>query len=215
MTLHIQPIVEGQTEQRCLERLLQRIWRELHSQSERLQVLEPFRAHRDRLVQENGQGLVACVLKAFEKLKVKSSALIDENVAARSLVLILLDAEDACPATLGPRLLEQAKSTLPTSASVTCVLANRMLENWIFAGASTLGGVNGLPAELLPRDLFEDRNGAGWLNEQLKRVHPTRKYKKTIDAEVFVRHMDLLECRKNSPSFDKLCRELAAVSTRP
>lgn len=211
MTLHILPIVEGQTEQRCVERLLQRLWGELLSRSERLQVLEPFRARRGKLVHEDGEELGSCARKASVKLKAKASGLAD----SRSMILILIDAEDDCPANLGPRLLSYAKNVLPPETIVSCVLAKRMLENWIFAGASTLAGVNGLPVNLPPRDRFEDRSGAAWLDEQIRRAHPTRKYKKTIDAEAFVRNMDLQECRANSPSFDKLCRDLAAVATQP
>ncbi len=39
MTLYIAPIVEGQTEAGCIERLLQRIWMELLGGPERMQVL--------------------------------------------------------------------------------------------------------------------------------------------------------------------------------
>jgi hypothetical protein len=85
-----------------------------------------------------------------------------------------------------------------------------MLENWIVAGASTLAGVNGLPDPLPARDQFEERSGAAWLEAQLRSRNQARKYKKTADADVFVRAMNLQECRGNAPSFDKLCRELEA-----
>jgi hypothetical protein len=41
MTLYIVPVVEGQTEQGCVERLLQRVWYGLLCQPERLQVPGP------------------------------------------------------------------------------------------------------------------------------------------------------------------------------
>ena len=50
MTFYIVPIVEGQTEQGCVERLLHRVWGELLCRPERLQIVEPFRGHRDALV---------------------------------------------------------------------------------------------------------------------------------------------------------------------
>jgi hypothetical protein len=94
-----------------------------------------------------------------------------------------------------------------------------MLENWIVAGASALAGLNGLPNPLPTRDLFEDRSGVAWLETQLRSQNRTRKYKKTADAQPFIRSMDLAECRRNCPSFDKLCRELEACvpakSTEP
>src|SRR5205823_1816550 len=105
------------------------------------------------------------------------------------------------------RLLETARRAR-SDARIACVLAKQMLENWIVAGASTLAGVNGLPDPLPPRDNFEDRSGVHWLEGQLRSKDRARKYKKTVDAKEFVRFVDLSECRQNSPSFDKLCRDL-------
>jgi hypothetical protein len=211
MTFYIVPIVEGQTEQGCVERLLHRVWAELLGRAERLQMIEPFRGHRDALVHRNGQALTESARKAFLKLKGKAK----KDAGARSLLLILLDAEGDCPATLAPRLLNVARKALPADVPVACVLAKRMLENWIVAGASTLAGVNGLPDPLPARDQFEERSGAAWLEGQLRSRNKTRKYKKTADAEPFVRAMDLKECRVNCPSFDKLCRELETHSAQP
>jgi Domain of unknown function (DUF4276) len=106
--------------------------------------------------------------------------------------------------------LDVARKALPADAAVACVLAKRMLENWIVAGASTLAGVNDLPEPLPARDQFEDRSGVAWLEAQLRGRDKARKYKKKTDAAEFVRAMALQECRDNAPSFDKLCRELEA-----
>ena len=204
MTLYAVPVVEGQTEQVCVERLLHRVWRELLCRAERLQVVEPFRGHRDQLVHPNGVVLTDAVRKAFVKLNTKAK----KDAEARPLVLILLDAEGDCPATLARRLLDVARKALPADVPVSCVLAKRMLENWIVAGASTLAGVNGLPDSLPARDQFEDRSGEAWLDSQLRSKSKVRKYEKTVDAERFVREMNLQECRDNAPSFAKLCRDL-------
>ncbi len=73
MTLYIVPVVEGQTEQGCVERILHRVWvHELLTQPERLQVVEPFRGHRDELVHPNGLVLAGTLRKAFVKLLAKS-----------------------------------------------------------------------------------------------------------------------------------------------
>jgi hypothetical protein len=211
MTLFIVPVVEGQTEQGCVERLLHRVWHELLGQPERLQVVEPFRGHRDELVHANGLVLTDTASKALVKLRSKAR----KDAHARPLVLILLDAEGDCPATLAPRLLDVARKALPGDIPVSCVLAKRMLENWIVAGASTLAGVNGMPDSLPARSQFEDRSGAAWLEAQLRSRHQARKYRKTADAEAFVRAMALQECRGNAPSFDKLCRELESRQPQP
>jgi hypothetical protein len=204
MTFYIVPIVEGQTEQGCVERLLHRVWAELLCRPGRLQVVEPFRGNRDELVHPNGKVLSDSVQKAFLKLRARMK----RDAAAQSLLLILLDAEGDCPANLAPRLLNVARKALPAEVPVACVLPKRMLENWIIAGASTLAGVTDLPDSLPARDQFEDRSGAAWLAEQLRCRNRARKYRKTADAEAFVQAMNLQECRANSPSFDKLCREL-------
>jgi hypothetical protein len=206
MTLFIVPVVEGQTEQGCVERLLHRVWQELLRRPERLQVVEPFRGRRDQLVHPNGVALTDTVRKAFLKLKARAK----KDADAHPLVLILLDAEGDCPATLGPRLLEVGRKALPAGTSVCCVLAKRMIENWIAAGASTLAGVNGMPDPLQPPDDPESCHGAGWLDAQLRKRNRSRKYKKTVDAEVFVRAMNLGESEKSSSSFRNLCQKLNA-----
>jgi Domain of unknown function (DUF4276) len=203
MTVYVVPIVEGQTEAQCVERLLQRIWVELLGRSERLQVLAPFRGKRDGLVQADGVELTRFVQKAFLKLQGKAR----RDPAARSLVLLLLDAEGDCPATLGPRLLAVAQAA-HSDATISCVLAKRMLENWIVGGADTLANVNGLPASLVPPTEVEECGGAAWLEDQLRGQDPRRKYAKTIDAIQFIQAMNLIAARAVSPSFDKLCREL-------
>jgi len=141
MTVYVAPVVEGQTEQGCVERLLQRTWSQVLGRPERLQVLEPFRRPRGQLVQANGEALTKAVQEAYLKLRAK----IKRETDARSMVLILIDAEDDCPATLAPRLLDVVRAALPADAVTACVIAKRMLENWIVAGALTLAGVNGLP----------------------------------------------------------------------
>lgn len=204
MTLYVAPIVEGQTEQNCDERLLQRIWNELLRGADRLQVLEPFRADRSSLVHADGRALTEAVQKAALSLSRRKA----RDPEARSLLLILLDAEDDCPARTAPSLLQISRTVLPPEMNVSCVLATRMFENWIVGGASTLAGVNGLPDPLPPRDRFEEIHGAKWLGRQLRDHNPRRTYKKTADAVPFVQSMSLEECRVNCPSFDKLCREL-------
>lgn len=203
MTLYIAPVVEGQTEQGCLEKLLQRTWSELLGRSERLQVLEPFRGPRDKLIRSPSD-LINAIEQSLQKLYAKAK----RDPDATKLLLLLLDAEGDCPATLAPQLFKLARDFAPADVAVSCVMPKRMLENWIVAGASTLGGINNLPNPLPARDQFEERSGAAWLDEQLRFVCKTRKYKKTVDTIEFINKMNLNECRANSPSFRKLCREL-------
>jgi hypothetical protein len=210
MTLYVVPIVEGQTEAGCVERLLQRVWNGLLASQERLQVLQPSRGKRDQLIDPGRSDLSDKIEEAHAKL----SQQLRRDPAGRGLLLLLLDAEGDPPCTLAPRLLQSARDARG-DADIACVLAKRMLENWITAGASSLAGVNGLPAPLRPPENPEDFSGAAWLDEQLRSRNRARKYKKTVDAVLFVQSMNLAESRANCPSFDKLCRELDARLPRP
>jgi hypothetical protein len=210
MTLYIAPIVEGQTEVGCIERLLQRIWTELLTALIRLQVLPPSRGKRDAQVNPDGPDLAEKIGEAHAKLAQR----LRRDPSGRGLLLLLLDAEGDCPANLGPQLLEAARR-IRGDVDISCVLAKRMLENWIVAGASTLAGVNELPDPLPARDQFEKRSGVAWLGAQLRSRNKSRKYKKTADAEAIVHAMDLKECQANAPSFEKLCRELQARVPQP
>ena len=110
---------------------------------------------------------------------------------------------------LGPELLTRAKA-IRSDIDVACVLANRQFENWFKAAAASLGGVGKLPANLVAVADPESGRGASWLTEQMKRVDPKAEYKKPGDAMALTQGMDLAQCRANSPSFAKLCRELEA-----
>ncbi len=205
MTFYIVPIVEGQTEAGCIERLLHRVWAELLAAPIRLQVLAASRGKRDVLINPEHPDFAVKIEEAYTKLARRFR----HESQAKGLLLLLLDAETDCPKALAPRLLEAATGIRP-DAPIACVLPKRMFENWIVAGASTLDGVNDLPDPLPGRSEFEDCNGSAWLETQFRSRDNARKYKKTEDAAIFVRLMNLQECRDNAPSFDKLCRELEA-----
>jgi hypothetical protein len=205
MTFYLVPIVEGQTEVGCIERLLQRIWTELLTAPDRLQVLAVSRGHRDALIDPEHQEFADKIEEAFLTL----SQRLHRDSSGRGLVLLLLDAESDCPAELGPMLLAAARQ-VRSDAPVACVLAKRMLENWFKAAAASLAGVCGLPADLTAPANPEEGSGDAWLTRQMQLKDRRRKYTKPGDAVQFARRMDLQQCRTNAPSFDKLCRELAA-----
>ena len=207
MTLFVAPIVEGETEERCIKILLSRIWRDLlHSaEVEPLAVLEPIPANRSSLVKEGHPELGQMVERAFRVLRAR----LRHSDADRGFVLLLIDADEACPAKLGPELLKRARASR-TDADIVCVLAKRELENWFKAAATSLAGVIGLPDDLTVPVNPEDGSGDRWLTRQMQRKDRTRKYTKPVDAIDLSRRMALQECRDNAPSFAKLCRELEA-----
>lgn len=209
MTLYIAPIVEGHLEQKSLERLLHRVWNDLIDSPDRLQVLTPFRGKRDQLLHPDGKALAPMVQQIFIKLQEKFNK--DKDSSSRQVILILLDAEKDCPANLAPQILQSARKA-QGNANIVCVLAKRMIENWIVAGSGNLAGFNGLPEQLPAVANYEDLNGSTWLNDRIRSQNPNRKYSKTVDAKAFFDKMDLQQCRANAPSFAKLCRELGQHS---
>ena len=57
-------------------------------------------------------------------------------------ILVILDADDDCPATFGPDILARAQRVAP-HRKVSVILANRELKAWFLAAASSLDGKRG------------------------------------------------------------------------
>lgn len=123
-------------------------------------------------------------------------------------ILVVLDSDDDCPATLGPELLDrarQARSDLPISV----VLAKREFEAWFLASARSLRGLRGLAGDLEPPPDPETIRGAKeWLTA---RMPEGRSYVETLDQSALTASMDLLQAREAAPSFDKFFRDLVAI----
>ncbi len=202
MTLLVAPIVEGETEVGCIERLLQRVWVEVLAQAERLQVVRPVRVKRDQVIRQKGTELADGVTQAA---RVLAAARARAGSDARSLILLVIDAEGDCPAALAPGLLAAARAARP-GHDIDCVLPKRMFENWFVAAAESLRTESDLPAGPPRPDDLEGCSGVNWLVEQFKANG--RTYKKPVDGLRFTRVFDLAACRAASPSFDKLCRVL-------
>jgi hypothetical protein len=211
MTLFVAPIVEGETEEGCIKAILSRVWRDLLKAAdlEPLAVLEPIPANRSSLVREGHPELGQRVEQAFRVLQAR----LRRSGADRGFVLLPIGAEVDCPAKLGPQLQTRARD-VRRDAAIACVLAKRQLENWFKAAAASLAGSSGLPEDLTVPPNPEDGSGDTWLTRQMQRKHRRCKYTKPADAVELAQRMDLQQCRDNSPSFDKLCRELEARRPR-
>jgi hypothetical protein len=197
MPLRIQVIVEGQGEVNAVPSLLARVWQDLGG--DYLELLPPFRQPQGTLRKE--EGLRRAVNAAWARVCYRASP------TTRQLLLLLMDSEGVCPAERAPELLGWARQAR-ADADVICILAHHMFETWFAACASSLAGHNGLPADLSTPEDPEGRGlglGLGWLKKQLR-----RKYQEPIDQPKFVSMMDIAMRRANSPSFAKLCKELAA-----
>lgn len=191
--LRIVPIVEGHGEYNSIRTLLQRIWSELLG-GDYVEVVKPIRGSRGQLVQSSELG--RAVDLAALKLRVTEPA-------ERGLVLILVDADEDQPCELGPRLLEEARRRRP-DVDIACVVAKVEYETWFAAAARSLGRHLDLTGAEIPDDPEGQRAGKAWI----QRHFAGGKYSETVDQPAMTSEMDLAECRRRAPSFDKLCREL-------
>ena len=207
MTIYVAPIVEGETEELCVKILLSRVWRQLICGDEfaTLAVLPPLVTKRSAFVKKTHPAMEESIARSTSALL----RVLRRSATDKGFILILIDTEEDCPATLGPNLLERAR-LLRTDMDIACVLAKRELENWFKAAAASLAGIGGLPIDMVASSDAEVGSGDAWLTAQKRRVDPKSEYKKPDDAVELAKAMDLAQCRANSPSFAKLCRELEA-----
>lgn len=120
-------------------------------------------------------------------------------------VLVLLDADDDCPAELGPALLERARKA--TDLRVGVVLANREYESWFLAAAASLQAVGVLRSDAAPPANPESVRGAKeWLEAA------GLDYSPTLHQASLTEKFSLAEARQTD-SFDKLVREVQALLT--
>lgn len=191
--LTIVPIVEGQGEVEAVPILLRRMSNAIDPEVV-LDVRKPIRVGRDKIVKEGE-------LERYVELAARTAG-------PAGAVLLLLDADDACPAELAPRLLERTRSERPDLRSAV-VLANREYEAWFLAGAGSLASRRGLPNDLTaPDDAESIRDAKGWL--QARRTDGFA-YSPTADQPALTAHLDLEAARGGSPSFDKLFRDLESL----
>lgn len=184
----IAPVVEGHGEVEAVPVLIRRVAAHV-APGVGVVVQRPHRHPRSKLVRANE--LEAYCRIAFE-----------ESPGAH--LLVLLDADDDCPAELGPRLLEHVGSTGSPRRAV--VVAKCEYEAWFLASAESLGGRRGLPNELdSPRDPEGVRDAKGWIRSN--RVDG-RAYSPPVDQAALTAGIDIALARGRSASFDKFCRVL-------
>lgn len=188
-TVTIASVVEGDGEVRALPKLLHRLAPEAAVYD--LRTPQPWKTSRGKLTSEGG----------IER--VVSAAALQVNTVGG--VLVLLDADDDCPATLGPELLQRARAAR-SDVPISVVLANREFEAWFVAAAASLAGAHGFPDTLTaPANPEQIRGAKEWLGK-----HRTdgRPYKPTVDQSPLASAFDMTAARSGSPSFDKFCRDV-------
>lgn len=183
-------IVEGDGEVAALPILLRRLATEWAPQAPASYPLPPIRVRRDRFLNREDE---------FRKQLLLAAA----KSGDEGWILILLDADDDCPAQLGEDIQRRARQYIP-HRRLSMVLANREFEAWFIAAAPSLLGVRGfsLPART-DIDAESVRNAKGWMKERM----PANSYGEVRDQPAFTARLDLQQAFENSRSFRKLCSE--------
>lgn len=185
----IASIVEGDGEVAALPILLRRLAVERDPIAS-VQPLPPIRVRRDRFLNKSDE---------FRKQLLLAAAKSGEN----GWILVLLDADDDCPATLGRLIYERAQQHIP-HRRLSVVLANREFEAWFIAAGASLQGIRGfsnLPGDALNAEV--PRNAKGWMRQRMR----SQTYSEILDQPAFTAKFDLQEAYDNSRSFRKLCKE--------
>jgi hypothetical protein len=184
-------IVEGQGDCFALPVLLRRVVLTI-APSRRAEIKRPIRMPRS---------VVAKVGELERRVELAARQVKNEGGA----VLVLLDGDDDCAATLGPGLHRRVASQRPDIPSAV-VLAVKEFEAWYLASARSLANRRGLPIDVQPPDDPEAvRDAKGWLQN---RRTDGLSYSPTIDQPALADVFDMALARSGSPSFDKLWREI-------
>lgn len=188
--IRVASVVEGDGEVMALPVLLRRLaqWR---TPSIDAQVLPPIRVAKDRFLNRP--------LEFARHLQLAAAKCGDQG-----WVLLLLDADDDCPATKGAEVAARAREILP-HRRVAVVLANREYEAWFLAAAASLNGCRGFGFDggNAAVDAERPRNAKGWMAQRMA----SRVYRETTDQAAFSAVVDLDMAFANSRSFRKLCSE--------
>ena len=185
-------IVEGHGEVQAVPVLLRRVAAYLGCDTH-LEISQPYRGKRNLLVKE---GELERIIE-----------LMANKTAPDGALLVLLDADDDCPAQLGPALLRRAQAVRGDRA-MAVVLAHREYESWFAAAAVSLRGKRGLPADLEP-PVDPDRVGKGFIAGRM-----ADSYSETIDQPALTAMFDI-DAARRSDSFDKLIRDVARLLEVP
>ena len=183
-------IVEGDGEVAALPVLLRRL-NDWLTPGRFVQVPTPIRVRRERFLNRDDE---------FRRHLLFAAA----KCGDQGWILILLDADDDCPADQGPGILQKAQQLIP-HRRISVVLANREYEAWFIAGARSLSGKRGFRMDDAEEivDAETPRDAKGWL----KRHMASRSYGETTDQPAFSSLVDLRLVHERSRSFRKLCSE--------
>lgn len=196
MTFALYVIVEGHGEVQALPVLLRRLAEGCLARYD-LHVFRPHRIPRGRI-------LVGDHLERAGELGRRQV----REFGGEAGIMLVFDADDDCPATLGPKLLARLKASAPELAA-SVVLAKREYEAWFLAAARSLRHHRNVSDTAEPPPHPEEIRGAKeYLVSEI--LVPGSVYSETVDQVGLTAMMDLGQAVA-CPSFAKLCRDLKAI----
>ncbi len=132
------------------------------------------------------------------------AAMAIRNGGPTARLFVVLDADDRCPAELGPQLLQRVIARLPHNP-VSVTVANREYESWFIASSESIADHVGSGATFdVPQNIEGIRAAKEWLELNLL----NRRYKETRDQAAFSSRIDVPLARRRSQSFNRFCREV-------
>lgn len=184
-------VVEGDGEVEAVPVLLRRISSEiapLHPP----EVLKPIRVRRQRVLRDGE-------LERYLQLAAG-------RVGPDGVALVLLDADEDCPAEVAAEVLRRANAVRP-DVRIEAVVAKCEYENWLIAGVEAIAGTRGLQEGLgAPPDPESIRGAKEWLSRRME-----RSYRPTADQAAWSAGFDMHLARRRSRSFDKMWRAVQAL----
>jgi hypothetical protein len=187
----IVPIVEGYSEVQSVSVLLRRLVRSSRSPS--IKIDRPIRIGRYKIVREG----------ELER------AIALARLRACDAIFLLIDADDDCPAELGPALLERAQA-VDQRLSYAVVLAKREFEAWLAGGLESLRGIRGIQSNALsPEEPENVRDAKKLLTQQMS----GRTYVEVDDQPALTERFDFEAARQRCPSLDKLLRDFDRIAS--
>jgi hypothetical protein len=183
-------IVEGHGEVHAFPVLLRRLCGWLTPDIS-LNVLPPIRIRRDRFLNRDQE---------FSRILGLAAA----KAGDEGRILILLDADDECPAVVGQQILARAREQAP-HRRLSVVMANREYEAWFIAAAQSLNGHRGFAVQAGDEivDAEGPRDAKGWIKARMA----SGVYGEVTDQPAFSALFDLQQAFDRSRSFRKLCSD--------
>ena len=145
------------------------------------------------------------VLKAGELERAVELAARQANPSGH--ILVLLDAEDDCPAEVA-RVVKQRANAARADRTIRVVFATTEYEAWFLAAADSIAGHHGIDAATTAPDDPESIRGAKeWLGARMPRG---QRYRATLHQSALTAIFDL-DAARAAASFDKLWRDVGEL----